>query len=79
MGIIDAVGDVPRMAKIENLQDGEMIQIKKKNRGLLHENLGVPKGEKIPGAKLEAAKVNAGPALKKRIVFAENAKKWNHK
>lgn len=55
------------------------IAIKPANKGKLHEDLGVPKGEKIPTKKMEAAKKNASPAEKKRIVFAENAKKWNKK
>lgn len=55
-----------------------MINIKPANKGLLHKNLGVKKGEKIPVAKMEKAKKSAGPAEKKRIVFAENARKWSH-
>jgi len=50
--------------------------IKPSHKGLLHKDLGVPKGEKIPVKKMEKAKKNASPAEKKRIVFAENAKKW---
>ncbi len=52
------------------------IEIKAANKGKLHKEPGVPKGKKIPEKKLEAAKKNASPAEKKRIVFAENAKKW---
>lgn len=51
------------------------IKIKKKNRGLLHKNLGVPEGEKIPASKLKI-KESDSPALKKRKQFAINAKKW---
>lgn len=54
------------------------IKIKPENKGKLHKELGVKKGEKIPEKKLESAKKNAGPAEKKRITFAENAKKWKH-
>ena len=57
---------------------GSGIYIKPANRGKLHEDLGVPEDEPIPASKLAAAKKNAGPALKKRIRFAENAKKWSH-
>lgn len=53
------------------------IKIKANNKGLLHKEMGVPQGKKIPVAKMEKAKSKAGPAEKKRIVFAENAKKWN--
>ena len=55
------------------------IQIKVANKGKLHEDLGVAPGKKIPVKKMEAAKATAPPAEKKRIVFAENAKKWNKK
>jgi hypothetical protein len=48
------------------------IVIKKSHRGLLHKNLGVPEGEKIPAAKLEAARNSRDPAIRKRAVFAEN-------
>ena len=53
------------------------IHIKPSHKGLLHKDLGVAAGKPIPEAKMERAKVNASPAEKKRIVFAENAKKWN--
>ena len=53
-----------------------MIKIQAKNKGKLHRDMGVPAGTKIPAAKLAAAKADASPAEKKRIVFAENAKKW---
>lgn len=53
-----------------------MIRIKKKNRGLLHKDLGIAQDKPIPTSTLEAAKKDASPAEKKRIVFAENARKW---
>jgi hypothetical protein len=53
------------------------IKIKPSHKGLLHKDLGVAKGKKIPKAKMEKAKSKAGPAEKKRIVFAENAAKRN--
>lgn len=52
------------------------IHIKPSHKGLLHKDLGVPQGQKIPAKKLNAAEKNASPAEKKRIVFAKNAKKW---
>jgi hypothetical protein len=55
------------------------IKIKKNHEGLLHEDLGVKPGEPIPLSKIAGAMKNAGPKLKKRLVFAENARKWNHK
>ena len=55
------------------------IQIKPSHKGLLHKELGVPQGEKIPEKKIAHAKKNASPAEMKRIVFAETAKKWGKK
>jgi hypothetical protein len=46
--------------------------IKPSHRGLLHKDLGVPQGEKIPEAKIEAAKHSPDKAVRKRAVFAEN-------
>lgn len=49
------------------------IKIKKSHRGLLHKDLGVPQDQPIPGSRLAAAmKGNPSPALKKRLVFAQN-------
>lgn len=53
------------------------IKIKKSHKGLLHKNLGVPQGEKIPASKLKI-KESDSTAVKKRKVFAQNAKKWHH-
>lgn len=55
-----------------------VIKIKEKNVGKLSKELGVPQDKNIPAEKLSDAKKNANPAEKKRIVFAQNAKKWNH-
>ena len=55
-----------------------MIKIKPSHKGLLHEELGVKKGNKIPLKKLAAAKRSSDPAERKRATFAENARKWNH-
>jgi hypothetical protein len=52
------------------------IQIKKSHKGELHKDLGVPAGHKIPAEKLAKAAKSKDPAVKKRAVFAENAKKW---
>lgn len=53
--------------------------IKKSHVGRLHAALNVPPGQKIPAAKMAAAKPGASPALKKQIVFAQNARGFNHK
>lgn len=47
-------------------------------KGALHKDLGVPEGKPIPAGKLEKAAHSSDPLEKKRAVFAENAKKWNH-
>lgn len=57
---------------------GGGIHIKKSHQGLLHKNLGVAKGQKIPAKKLSKALHSSNPAVKKRAVFAENAKHWHH-
>ena len=55
------------------------IKIKPENKGKLHKALGVAKGQKIPAAKVAAAKNSSDPALRKEATFAQNAKKWSHK
>ena len=54
------------------------IHINPKHKGELHKELGISEDEKIPEKKLEKAKKDASPEDKKRIVFAENAKKFKH-
>lgn len=54
------------------------IHIKKSKEGSLHKALGVPKGQKIPVKKLEAAKNSKSPALRKKANFAINARKFKH-
>lgn len=54
------------------------IHIKPSRKGLLHKELGVPEDQDIPADKLAKAKANASPAEKKRIQFAQNAKKFKH-
>lgn len=57
-------------------KSGGGIHIKPSHRGELHRDLGVPTGQKIPVSKMEHAKADASPAERKRITFAENARKW---
>jgi hypothetical protein len=52
--------------------------IKPSHEGLLHKNLGVKAGDKIPAAKLAKAAHSSNPAIKKRAIFAQNTKKWSH-
>ncbi len=54
------------------------IHIKKSHKGLLHKDLGVGADKKIPAGKLEKATHSSNAAVKKRAVFAENAKHWHH-
>lgn len=54
------------------------IQIKPSHKGMLHEDLGVPQGQPIPAKKVAAAKNSSDPKVRRRAVFAANAKKWNH-
>lgn len=53
------------------------IHIKKSKQGSLHRALGIPEGNKIPGKLLE---INPGdsPEIKKKKIFAKNARKWKH-
>ena len=53
------------------------IKIKPSEVGNLHRALHIPEHEKIPLARLEAAKKGVSPEMKKKIIFAENARKWN--
>ena len=55
------------------------ILIKPSHKGLLHKELGVPEGKKIPASKLEAAAHSSNPAERKRAQFALNAKHFKHK
>jgi len=52
------------------------IKINPANKGKLHKTLHVPKGEKIPVAKLKEAKHSSNPVTRKRATFALNARKW---
>ena len=54
------------------------IHIKPSHKGLLHKELGVASGSPIPAKKLAKAAASSNPAERKRAVFAENAKHWNH-
>ncbi len=49
-----------------------------KHPGALHKSLGVPKGEKIPEAKLEKAEHSDNPKLRKRAQLAETLGHMRH-
>jgi hypothetical protein len=48
------------------------------HKGELHRELGVPEREKIPAAKLEAAKHSKDPKLRNDAIRAGTMKKWDH-
>lgn len=52
------------------------IRIKKSKVGTLRKALNVKPGEKIPLSKLRV-KPGDSPAIKKKKIFALNARKWN--
>jgi hypothetical protein len=54
------------------------IHIKPSHQGLLHEDLGVKQGNKIPVASMQKAANSDNEALRKRAQFAINARKWHH-
>jgi hypothetical protein len=55
------------------------INIKPSHKGKLHRALGIPKGQKIPIARLQAAKHSLSPAIRKEANFALVAKtKFHH-
>lgn len=58
-----------------NLGKKGSMNIKK---GALHEELGVPQGEKIPESKLDSAAHSSNPTLRKRAVLAKTMKSWHH-
>ncbi len=63
--------------KATKTKDGKLhLHLK---RGALHKEMGISEDKPISTKKLEKADKNAGPLEKKRITFAENARKWHHK
>jgi hypothetical protein len=77
--ILNPHGGLSGSAVAQELKRGGGIHIKASHKGMLHKELGVAEGKKIPAKKLEKAADSSNPAERKRAVFAENAKKWNHK
>ena len=54
------------------------IHIKPSHEGLLHKDLGVSKKKKLTESELSSARHSEDPAVRRRAVFAENAKHWHH-
>lgn len=53
--------------------------IKPKNRGKLHQELGVPAGKKIPKKKIKKAEKSKNPKLRKRATLADTLSKFSKK
>jgi hypothetical protein len=58
------------------LENNMAINIQPSHKGLLHKNLGIAQSKPIPTATLRSKMKNASPAVKKRLVFAMNARRW---
>lgn len=71
-------GEKPKERLDKRARGGSGIHIKPSHKGMLHRDLGVKQGKPIPEAKLKKAEHSSNPAVKKRAVFAENAKHWKH-
>ena len=52
--------------------------IKPSHKGLLHNDLGISPGKKIPLSSMLKAVHSADSAERKRAQFAVNARKWDH-
>jgi hypothetical protein len=67
---------------IEGVPHKKGMDIKIKHPGALHKELGIPENKKIPTKKIDSelskAKKDDDTTLEKRLVFAKNARKWNH-
>lgn len=50
---------------------GNWIAGATRNKGALHRDLGVPEGQKIPPARIEAATHSSNPKTRKRARLAE--------
>lgn len=57
---------------------GLMHAIRHLRKGALHRALGVPEGQKIPKAKLAAARKSEDPAIRKMANFAHTLGTFHH-
>jgi DNA-binding PadR family transcriptional regulator len=64
------------MAKVKN--PSLYRSLHKLRKGGLHRALGVPEGEKIPDAKLQAARNSKNEHVRKMAEFAHTMSKWKH-
>lgn len=54
------------------------IHIKKSREGEFHRDVGKSPGQKITEADIQKGEHSSNPAERKRAVFAENARHWDH-
>jgi hypothetical protein len=47
-------------------------------KGKLHREMGIPEGQKIPEAKLEAAAHSRDPEKRRDAIRAQTMKRWHH-
>lgn len=71
------------LEKIAQISKEAKIEINPANKGKLHAEMGVKKDKPISTSALESEKSKAertgNTKLEKRVTFALNARKWNHK
>lgn len=72
--VVKTKGKRPRQRLDKSARGG--IHINPAHKGLLHKDTGTPSGKKIPEVKIKKAEHSSNPAVRKRAVFAENAKHW---
>ena len=71
------------LEKVAELAKEAKIDIDPAHKGLLHKQMGIKKDKPISTGSLESEKATAertgNTKLEKRVTFALNARKWNHK
>jgi hypothetical protein len=76
---VEAGTDYSRPPHLKDYKmSGGSIHIKKSHKGLLHKDLGVKQGSRIPESAIKNAEHSSSAAVRKRAVFAENARHWHH-
>jgi hypothetical protein len=55
------------------------IHIKESHKGLFHKDVGKKAGSPITEKDIERGEHSESAAVRKRAVFAENARHWHHK
>lgn len=63
------------MAKDKWMQDA----VKPSHKGLLHKELGIPEGKKIPAKTLNKAAHSSDPTLKKQATLAKTFKRFSNR